>query len=130
MITYDEMINTGLFYKLNDLKLSQSISEYYEFANFEIIKVNLDNQDFYNWILETGGIDYINTSVRISFQRNLENVDWTWLKDPNSIEYKSFEARISFHLIAIQANQLLISQLIAKSKDVITIIKDHQQMLK
>ena len=124
MTTYEEMVNTGLFYKLNDLEF-KSISEYYEFANYEIKKVNLDNQDFYNWIMETGGIDYLNTISRIGLQRNLENIDWTWLKDPNSLKYKTFEARIAFHQLVIRANRLLISRLIAKSKDVIFIIKDH-----
>ncbi|MBT8294595.1 MAG: hypothetical protein KJN70_15115 [Eudoraea sp.] len=120
--TFDEMVNTGLIYKINNPKLSQSINEYYEFAVLEIEKINLDNQEFYRYILRTSGYEYINTGARIWHKVNLEYVDWSWLKDPKSERYMKFESRIDFHRVAIEANKLVIGQLIEKAENVLRVI--------
>ena len=39
---YNEMINTGIFYQINNQELENSIGEYYEFAEFELTKRNRD----------------------------------------------------------------------------------------
>jgi len=122
-ITYEEMINTGLFYKVRDQELSESIVEYYEFANFEIEKLNKDNRDFYGYLLMTFDA---NTISRLFNQKNLEYIDWNWLKDPKSDRYKEFENRISWFGATLLANRLVIKQLTEKAQIAIKKINDHQ----
>ncbi len=126
--TYDEMVNTGTFYKLRDKALFKIIGEYYEFANHEIKKVNIDNRDFFTYILNLGDSAGI-TIHRLISQRNLEYMDWSWLKNPNSKMYKRLEERTLYHQAAIKATRLLISQLIEKAEEVIISINNYNKGL-
>ncbi len=117
--TFNEMVSTGVFYNLPDRSLTQSITEYYEFANFEVDKRNRDNQDFYNYLLRIGQIDVFNRVLRLVEQRNLDYLNWTWLKDPNSEEYKEFETRVLWFKGAISGNRSVINQLKTKATDLI-----------
>ncbi len=120
--TFDEMVNTGLLYKINDPQISQSINEYYEFAKLETEKVNLDNQEFYRYILNQSGYEYINIASRVYNNVNLEYIDWAWLRDPKSERYKKFESRVDFHRAAIEADRYVIGQLIEKAESVLNVI--------
>ena len=92
-------------------------------------KVNQDNQGFYSYFLGEG-IEVWSVLSRLYSQRNLEHIDWSWLSNPDSKEYKVFEARVLFHQANILANKKVIGELINKAKSVINIINDHQQKLK
>jgi len=120
--TFDEMVNTGLLYKIDDPQISQSINDYYEFAKLETEKVNIDNQEFYRYVLTTSGYEYINIASRVHNKVNLEYIDWAWLKDPTSERYKKFESRVDFHRVAIEANRVVIEQLIEKAENVLNVI--------
>jgi hypothetical protein len=98
---------------------------YYEFAKVEIEKVNLDNQEFYRYVLSTSGYEYINTVSRVILKANLECIDWAWLKDPKSERYMKFEARVNFHRKAIEENKLVIEQLIEKAGNVLKAIDSN-----
>lgn len=125
--TFDEMVNTGLLYKIDDPQISQSINDYYEFAKLETEKVNIDNQEFYRYVLTTSGYEYINIASRVHNKVNLEYIDWAWLKDPTSERYKKFESRVDFHRVAIEANRLVIEQLIEKAENVLNVIDATMQ---
>jgi hypothetical protein len=126
--TYDEMVNTGTLYKLRDKDLSQIIGKYYDFANNEIMLINQDNQMFYDYTLDNN-VNLVNTVLRLKYQRNFETIDWSWLKNPNSEKYKEMESYILFHLSAIEATRLLISQLIEKTEEVIISINNYNKGL-
>lgn len=66
--TFDQMRNTGLLFELENPELVQNIYEYYEFAELEIDKANLDNQEFYRYVSNTSGYEYISTLVRVDDQ--------------------------------------------------------------
>ena len=117
--TFNEMINTGLMYKINHPTTSHRINEYYEFAKTEIDKVNLDNQEFYRYVLNTSGFRYVNLLTRVQRKENLEFIDWSWLQNPKSERYMIFESRLSFHKIAIEANRELIEELLGKANTVL-----------
>jgi len=123
--TFDQLKNSGLLYNIKAKTITQEINQYYEFAKIEIEKVNSDNQELYRYVLNTSGYDYINTIARLEDKVNLEYMDWLWLEDPKSTQYRIFEARVSFHKEAIRVNKFLIRQLIGKAKNVIKAIDVH-----
>ncbi len=100
-------------------KLENSITEYYEFAEFELTKLNRDNQNLADYFLNPAMEDQKNRTFRLLRGRNLEYLDWSWLKDPNSKEYKELETRVIWFDYAISANKLVLSQLKEKAKEVI-----------
>ncbi|MCZ6703146.1 MAG: hypothetical protein O6940_08905 [Ignavibacteria bacterium] len=125
--TFNEMLNTGIFYKISNSNLTQSISDFYETANFEINKLDRDNQNFADYAMSPIKKDQYTIVFRLIEQRNLEYLDWEWLRDPNSELYKELESRIFFQKSAISANQLVIGKLREKAEKAIKSINDHQQ---
>ncbi|MGB5170011.1 MAG: DUF6090 family protein [Eudoraea sp.] len=120
--TFDQMKDSGILNKITNKKLSQSIDDYYEFAKIEIQKTNIDNQEFYSYVLNISGYEYIHIGHRIIFQTDLDYIDWSWLKDPTSERYKKFESRISFHWVAINANRELLGNLLEKAENILKVI--------
>ena len=123
--TFDQLKSTGLLYNMKEHIISKDISHYYDFAKIEIEKTNSDNQEFYRFVLNTSGYDYINTNGRLFDKVNLEYMDWSWLQDPRSTRYRKFEARVDLHQEAIRVNKVLINQLIEKAKKLVQTIDVH-----
>ena len=123
--TYDEMINTGSFYQIKNEALGNDISSYYEYANFEKVKLNKDNQNFADYMLSPDMKEQKNIAFRLLQQRNLEYVDWSWLKDPNSELYQELENRAIWSYYALKANRLVLNNLKNKSVELIRKINDH-----
>jgi len=123
--TFDQLKNSGLLYNIKAHAITEEINHYYEFAKIEIEKINSDNQEFYRYVLNKSGYDYVNTLARLINKVNLEYMDWSWLEDPKSSQYRIFEARISFHKEAIRVNKILIRQLIERAKKVVKVIDMH-----
>ena len=117
--TYNEMISMGSFYRIENEALGQSISGYYEYANFEKTKLNRDNQNFADYVLSPAMKEQKNLTFRLAQQRNLEYIDWSWLKDPNSEMYQELENRATWFYYALKANRLVLSNLKGKSKNII-----------
>lgn len=113
-VSFEEMKNTGLFYKLKDPVLSQAIIDYYEFAKFEVEKLNMDNHDLYSFYLNAMNLETASSLRRLSDKRNMEYIDWDWLKDPDSNQYKEFEYHISMFIIALYENRRVLGQTIDK----------------
>ncbi|WP_242092474.1 hypothetical protein [Aestuariivivens sediminicola] len=118
-ITFDEMLNTGAVYKLHSENLSHKISEYYEYANVHAGKRNRDNQELYGYILASMKGDGINRIIRLSYQVNLEHMDWDWLLDPSSDHYKELESRTYWVNHALIGNKEVILQLRIKAEELI-----------
>ena len=123
--TFDQLKSTGLLYNMKEHIISKDINHYYDFAKIEIEKTNSDNQEFYRFVLNTSGYDYINTNGRLFDKVNLEYMDWSWLQDPRSTRYRKFEARIDLHQEVIRVNKVLINQLIEKAKKLVQTIDVH-----
>jgi hypothetical protein len=56
---------------------------------------------------------------RLFWKRNLEHVDWSWLTDPKSEEYKKIETITLYHKLAILANLQIINKIMNRSKKLI-----------
>ena len=123
--TFDQLKSTGLLYNMKEHIISKDINHYYDFAKIEIEKTNSDNQEFYRFVLNTSGYDYINTNGRLFDKVNLEYMDWSWLQDPRSTRYRKFEALIDLHQEVIRVNKVLINQLIEKAKKLVQTIDVH-----
>ena len=91
-----EMINTGLMYKL-DSTLQNNIDDYYELSRFEMKKLNADLQDYAAHFLNIENRRYLNAAQRLIYGRNTEYIDWSWLKDPYSDLYIDFENMLGWH---------------------------------
>ncbi len=121
--TLEEMTSTGLLYQISNPDISRAIVQYYGFAQTELQKLNLDNQEFYRYVLTTGAMLYINTVRRLDDKVNLEYIDWSWLQDPSSERYMSFEGRLGFHRHAIEVNRDLIRELTKQALTVLDVLK-------
>lgn len=128
--TYNEMLNTGIFYKISNINLTQQISDYYETAKFEINKLDRDNQNFADFVMSPIKKDQFTMVMRLMEQRNLDYLDWNWLNNPDSEMYQIMESTTIYMKLAITANQLVIAELIEKAENVIESINDQQQKVK
>ena len=128
--TYNEMLNTGIFYKISNINLTQQISDYYETAKFEINKLDRDNQNFADFALSPIKKDQFTMVMRLIEQRNLDYLDWDWLRNPDSEMYQNMESTIIYMKLAFISNQLVIAELIKKAENVIESINDQQQKIK
>ena len=127
-VTFDEMISTGLFYKIQNDKISDKIVDYYEFANFEIEKLNNDNRDFYSWKIQSPHqVETVNIAIRTGDQENLEFIDWSWLKDPHSPKYVYYEARLGFFKAALLENRRVLGELIERANKAVAAIDGINQ---
>lgn len=127
-VTFDEMISTGIFYRIQNDKISNNILDYYEYANFEIEKLNTDNRDFYSWKIQSAHhVETVNVAIRTGDQENLEFIDWSWLKDPRSPKYVYYEARLGFFRAALAENRRVLEELIEKASKAIAAIDGINQ---
>lgn len=125
--TYNEMLNTGIFFKISNKDLTQQISDYYETGNFEINKLDRDNQNLADYVMSPINKDQFTMVMRLIEQRNLDYLNWDWLKNPDSEKYQKLESTTIYMKSAIYANQLVIEELIQKAENAIKSINDHQQ---
>ncbi|MBT8266710.1 MAG: hypothetical protein KJP20_09230 [Bacteroidia bacterium] len=122
---YDEMTNTGVFYQLDNHELENSILEYYEIAEFELTKLNRDNQNMNDYFLDSSSWEQKNLNFRLLRGRYLDDIDWSWLQDPDSKKFKQLENHVIWFDYAIMANQLVLSQLKDKAQSTLTLIDDY-----
>jgi len=120
--TYNELLNSGKLYKISNQELKNSIEDYFQFAEIELMKLNSDNKTFFEVISYRQDIEEVNRFFRLFEQRNLEYLDWSWLNDPESREYKQLENRILYFRLAIVENQKVITMLMTKSNRLIDIL--------
>ena len=113
--TYNELLNSGKLYEISNQELKKSINDYFQYVEIEVMKLNSDNKTFFEVTSDKMEIEEFNRLFRLMEQRNLEYIDWSWLNDPESREYKQFETRILYFRLAIKANQEVIAKLIRKS---------------
>jgi hypothetical protein len=52
------MLNTGILYKISNYDLTESIADYYQTANFELNKLDRDNQNFADFVLDPNRQDH------------------------------------------------------------------------
>ena len=124
--TYDKLINTGNQFQIGNKNLNNSINNYFQYAEIELKKLNSDNEQFLQWMVNNINL---NLWERLKSNRNLEYEDWSWLQNPASPEYKRLETWIGYYVAALKANQDLLTSLKLKSKDLISKIEseiDHQ----
>jgi len=123
--TYEEMMNTGLLYQLSNEELKSKINAYYELADFLLEKENRDNQNLNNWILGIKTDDPKKLVMRLREQRNLENIDWSWLQNPNSGMYREIETNMIWTKAAIGANQSVMTRLSTEASALIDEIESY-----
>lgn len=120
--TYDEMISTGNLFQLQNDQLSNSINKYYEQAKFEVEKLNRDVQNFSDYMLSPEKEFQKNIVMRLALQRNLDYIDWAWLRDPNSTLYKELETRAGWFSGQIKAYRLVLDALTDQAEKTIEYI--------
>lgn len=109
--TYNEMINTGLLYQVNNSELKNTIISYYTLADFLLEKENRDNQNFNSYLLGIKDVDPKKLIMRLREQRNLDKIDWNWLQNPNAPMYREIETNMVWTKASIEANQKVMEEL-------------------
>ncbi len=114
-VTYLDMFHSGKKLEFDNLELVRDIKGYYQYADNELIKLNLDNEEFYRLLMSYYGVQGINTLNRVMQKRNLEYIDWTWLSNPSSQEYINLETTMLLYQLVVKANLSLIHTLEKKT---------------
>lgn len=105
--------------KPDNLELVRDIQDYYQYADNELVKLNLDNQEFYRLLMSYYGVRGINTLNRVINQRNLAYMNWTWLSDPSSQEYINLETAMLLYRLVVEENLSVIRALETESESLI-----------
>ncbi len=114
-VTFFEMFNSGKNLEFDNLEIVRDIKDYYQYADIELIKLNTDNEVFYQLLMTYYGVQGINTLNRIIKQRNLEYIDWSWLTNPRSKEYINLETAMLLYQLVVEENLGVIQELEKKS---------------
>jgi hypothetical protein len=105
-VTFKDLISSGNIKLLNDIKIKNSLIQYYsELENVQIqMKQNRDENlknifELFNSSIEFGGIqelEYVNQILGPEILQTLKQVDWT--KDKDSKYYKKFQMELLFNI--------------------------------
>tara|TARA_R110002126_G_scaffold36161_3_gene110313 strand:- start:88 stop:840 length:753 start_codon:yes stop_codon:yes gene_type:complete len=114
-ITFLDMFSSGKNLEFDNLEIGRDIKDYYQYADNQLIKLNSDNEDFYQFLMTYYGVRGINTLNRVINQRNLEYIDWSWLTNPRSIEYINLETAMLLYQLVVEENLKIMQELEKKS---------------
>jgi len=114
-ITFLDMFSSGKNLEFDNLEIVRDIKDYYQYADNQLIKLNSDNEYFYQFLMSYYGVRGINTLNRIWRQRNLEYIDWSWLTNPRSKEYINLQTAMLLYQLAVEVNLKEIEELKKKS---------------
>ena len=114
-ITFLDMFNSGKKLEFDNLEIVRDIKDYYQYADNQLIKLNSDNEYFYQFLMSYYGVRGINTLNRVWRQRNLEYIDWSWLTNPRSKEYINLETAMLLYQLAVKVNLDEMEELEKKS---------------
>ena len=98
------MFNSGKNLEFDNTEIVRDIKDYYQYADNQLIKLNSDNENFYQFLMTYYGVRGINTLNRVINQRNLEYIDWSWLTNPSSIEYINLETAMLLYQLVVEVN--------------------------
>ena len=118
-ITFLEMFNSGKKIEFDNQEIVRGIKDYFQYADVELKKLNSDNEYFFQSLLKYYGEKGINTWQRLNSERNLEYIDWSWLKNPRSTEYMNLETIMLYYKFAIEENLNIMIELEKKSSSII-----------
>lgn len=82
-------------YEMTNQDLKKSINDYFQYTETELMILNSGNQTFFEVTSDKIDLEAFSRYFRLANQRNLKYIDWSWLKNPESKEYKHLENRIS-----------------------------------
>lgn len=97
--TYDEMLNSGSFYSLNNNKLQEDIRSHYTKANNYVKtfqEINENGQDITHSNEELFVIELIEDWVAEE-NNSLKDIDTSWINNPNSLTYQTFYKKAKFY---------------------------------
>lgn len=114
--SFNELFYSGKDIQIANKELANKISDYYQYADVELKKVNFDNESFVHFSMDLLGNDGVNRWQRLNKNHNVDLIDWSWLKKPNSTEFKELESRILYFHLMITVNQEIIKDLGNKTK--------------
>ncbi len=124
-ITFLDMFNSGKNLEFDNLEIVRDIKDYYQYADNQLIKLNSDNEYFYQFLMTYYGVRGINTLNRVIKQRNLEYIDWSWLTNPRSIEYINLETAMLLYQLVVDENLKIMQELEKKSNLLIDKIENE-----
>ncbi len=114
-VTFLDMFNSGKNLEFDNLEIVRDIKDHYQYADNQLIKLNSDNEHFYQLLMSYYGVGGINTLNRVIKLRNLEYIDWSWLTDPSSKEYINLETAMLLYQLVVEENLGVIEELEKKS---------------
>ena len=118
-ITFLEMFNSGKNIEFNNQEIIRNIKDHFQYTDIVLRKLNSDNDVFFQQSMKFYGVQGVNTYQRLKNNRNLEYIDWSWLKNPRSSEYINLEAIMLYYKLAIEANLDVMIELEKKSSVII-----------
>ncbi|WP_424962543.1 DUF6090 family protein [Ekhidna sp.] len=116
--TYDEMLNTGRLYSMDDAKLRSSIINYYRDVKKWSTYIERDNQQLRSKVIGPEYNDYWVIQRRLWADESIDTSRYPWLIQKDSKEIKDIEALV-----------LATRMLFDSSRDRIANLKGHAEYL-
>jgi len=92
-ITFQEMLNTGKFYKINEPELKNNIALYYKRFRVAILNIDEYNKEVWNLKFNPLASDRLILKYEID-RKNLNNINFKWLNDSTDERFKWFKFQI------------------------------------
>ncbi|SNS43412.1 hypothetical protein SAMN05421640_0122 [Ekhidna lutea] len=116
--TYDEMLNTGRLYSMNDKKLRSDIINYYRDVKKWSTYIERDNQQLRTMMVSPAYNDYWVVQQKIWAKTEIDESKYPWLQQSHSNEVRDVEALI-----------LAARNLFAGNRRTIGFLKRHAESL-
>ncbi len=99
--SYNEMLNSGNNIEIKNEGLKNEIVIFFQEADIEINKLNLDNERFNQWVYDNMDVTLWH---KLWAKYNLNHEDWDWLQNPSSKKFRNLEGYALFFQNAIIEN--------------------------
>ena len=122
--TFQEMINTGKFYKIKKPEIKNDISSYYK--KFRINSLNIEEYNNEAWNLRFNPLSMDRLILKYDVDRkNLNNSNSKWLNDPTDERFKWFKFQILTHIDLAKYQLSSTEELLEVNNEVVKSIESY-----
>lgn len=125
--TYDEMLNSGSFYSLNNKALQEDIRTHYTIANNyaqSFREINENGQDIAHNNEEAYVIELLEDWSTEDTQ-SIKTIDTSWINDPNSLNFQAFYKKAKYYANTNRVKNSMIERFIEDCRALSQKIEDE-----
>lgn len=126
--TYDEMLNTGRLYSMNDKQLRARIIKYYRQVNKWSTYIEKNNLELRNMSVQSNYNDYWVIQEKIWAEQKIQDEQYPWLAKKHSRELNDLEALIRKAEDVFGSSQSQIRYLKDEAKKLIQVLDEESSL--